>query len=97
MTAMARFVPPRPAQLLGERIAVQAGGIGAPDHLPQEVLPGPRGLTPALHVGAREFAPVVEEFGVFGLERRDFAHDERVDLEQQALGIVRNSLNSSRV
>ena len=70
------------AVLLGERIAVVAGGVGALARLEQQRLPLLVRQSATLPIGARVLTTVIEEPDVVigFLERDDLAFDERIQL-----------------
>ena len=74
----------RPSQLGRQRVAVEARGVGAADHLAQQLLPLLGGRAPVRHVGARELAAVVEELRGLGLERCQLTLDESVQRLEQS-------------
>ena len=80
------------AVLLWEGIAVVAGGVGAPAHLAEELLPLLVRQAAALPVGAGVLAPVVEEAVVVvgHLQRQDLALDELVELGEIVLQLGRD-------
>src|SRR5262249_41194064 len=72
------------AELLGQRVAVVTRLVGDPARLEEQRLPLLVRQPAALPVGARVFAPVVEETDVvvLVLERLDLALDELVELDE---------------
>ena len=73
MTAMPRFVPLRPPNSVGERVAVEPGLVGQPLHPVEQLLPLLVRQALVVPVGARVLATMVEEADVVVLllERRD--------------------------
>ena len=78
------------AELGRQGEAEPAGGVGPAPHLAQQRLPLRAGDAAVLEVGARPLAPMVEEplVVVLGLQRRDLALDEVVDLVERLLDAV---------
>ena len=69
------------AKLLGQGITIMTRRVGAPAHLPKELLPLVPGQTAVLEIGPGPFAPMVEEalVVVLRLERLDFRLDEFIE------------------
>ena len=92
MIAISRLLALAAAELLGQREAQPAGGVGPPAHLAQQLLPLLAGDAVVLEVGAGPLAAVVEEalVVVLRLERRDLRLDEVVELVERGLDVGRD-------
>ncbi len=69
-------------------VAEEPGGVGAPAHLLEQLLPLWAGQAAALPVGASVLAAVVEVLGVLDLERSDLRVDEGVELGEERGEVV---------
>jgi hypothetical protein len=78
------------AERAGKRIPVKARGDGSPARLREHVAPAGRRDAPALDVGARKLAPVIEQLGISFLQRAQLGLDERVDVAQQGCEVRGN-------
>ena len=92
MIAISRLLASRPPNSAGSASRSQPGGVGAPAHLAQQLLPLLARHAVVLEVGARPLAPVVEEAHVvvLRLERDDLALDERVEPIERRLDVGRD-------